>query len=147
MWAATLRSYSPQLLQPWKLGFSTFNHSLSSISKHMGLLELQEVEKILSDVRADNVKVIPANKQHDWADFMVIATGRSTWHVRNIAQALIYQAGKVIIHALDENAREYYNLEDLWTSETSEQEPMDLENVMVKVRRINNSKRPPPKDA
>ncbi|XP_062093133.1 protein Iojap-related, mitochondrial [Humulus lupulus] len=176
MWAATLRSHSPQLLQPWKLGFSSFYHSLSSISKHMGLLELQEVEKILSDVRADNVKVIPANKQHDWADFMVIATGRSTWHVRNIAQALIYQvkqkqkgarrlvlpsvegqeggkwividSGKVIIHALDENAREYYNLEDLWTTETSEKEPIqDLENAMVKVRRKNNSKRPPQEHA
>lgn len=58
-----------------------------------GQLELQEIEKILGDVRADNVKVIPAPNHCDWADFMVVATGRSTWHVKNIAQALIYQAG------------------------------------------------------
>ncbi|KAF6150429.1 hypothetical protein GIB67_040959 [Kingdonia uniflora] len=72
---------------------------------------------------------------------MVIATGKLTWHVRNVAQALIHKAkqkqkgvemillpsvegheggkwividsGKVIIHALDEKARAYYNLENL----------------------------------
>ncbi|PRQ56987.1 putative protein Iojap/ribosomal silencing factor RsfS [Rosa chinensis] len=66
---------------------------------------------------------------------MVLAIGRSTWHVKNIAQALIYKAaqrvvlptvegkeggkwividsGKVIVHALDENAKAYYNLETL----------------------------------
>ncbi|EXB94969.1 hypothetical protein L484_006734 [Morus notabilis] len=150
MWAA-LRSnssrFSPysSLLEQWKLGFPSFNHKLSSssaISNSTGLLELQEVEKILNDVRADNVKVIPGKKHCDWADFTVIATGRSTWHVRNIAQALIYKAGKVVIHALDEKAREYYNLEDLWTTDTSEKEPtQDLEKAMVKIRRKNNSKK------
>ncbi|XP_024025736.1 protein Iojap-related, mitochondrial [Morus notabilis] len=178
MWAA-LRSnssrFSPysSLLEQWKLGFPSFNHKLSSssaISNSTGLLELQEVEKILNDVRADNVKVIPGKKHCDWADFTVIATGRSTWHVRNIAQALIYKvkqkqkgtnrlvlpsvegqeggkwividSGKVVIHALDEKAREYYNLEDLWTTDTSEKEPtQDLEKAMVKIRRKNNSKK------
>lgn len=28
--------------------------------------------------------------------------------------------GKIIVHALDEKAREYYNLEGLWTTETSQ---------------------------
>lgn len=67
--------------------FSTFTNK--------GLLDLHEVESVLSDVKADDVKVIPANKHCEWADFMVIATGRSTWHVKNIAQALIYKAGSV----------------------------------------------------
>ncbi|KAL5552505.1 hypothetical protein UlMin_039906 [Ulmus minor] len=177
MWAS-LRlpsSSSSQLLQQWKLGFRSF-YSSTAISNNKGLLELQEVEKILSDVRADNVKVIPATKNFDWADFMVIATGRSTWHVRNIAQALIYKvkqkqkgarrlvlpsvegqeggkwividSGKVIVHALDENAREYYNLENLWTTETPEKEPaQDLEKALVKIRRKNNSKKPAHKTA
>lgn len=61
-----------------------------------GLLNLQDVEKVLSDVRADDVKVIPVGKQCDWTDFMVVATGRSTWHVKNIAQALIYKAGSSV---------------------------------------------------
>lgn len=38
----------------------------------------------------------------------------------------IHFVGKVIIHALDENAREYYNLEDLWTTETPEKEPIQV---------------------
>ncbi|BAT89817.1 hypothetical protein VIGAN_06089000, partial [Vigna angularis var. angularis] len=44
------------------------------------------------DIKADDVKVIPVPKHCDRADFMVLATGRSTWHVKNIAQALIYKA-------------------------------------------------------
>lgn len=84
-----------------QLGFHGPKQSFSSMAtatktKKEGILNLQEVEKVLSDVRADNVKVIPVGKQCDWTDFMVIATGRSTWHVKNIAQALIYKAGLFI---------------------------------------------------
>lgn len=57
------------------------------------MLNLEEVEKILTDVKADNVEIIRVPKHFDFADYMIIATGRSAWHVRNIAQALIYKAG------------------------------------------------------
>lgn len=80
--------------RPWKLGFSGLSQTFSSSSSESSgkeLLSLQEVEKILSDVRADDVTVVPVGNQCDWADFMVIATGRSSWHVKNIAQALIYK--------------------------------------------------------
>ncbi|XP_020539274.1 protein Iojap-related, mitochondrial isoform X2 [Jatropha curcas] len=155
-------SPQPSLLhRSWKLGLSGSSHvfssstvesSRSSSSYNKGLLDLNEVEKVLTDVKADDVKVIPVEKHCDWADYMVIATGRSTWHVKNIAQALIYKAkqkqkgaermmlpsvegqesgkwividsGKVIIHALDEKARAYYNLENLWTCGTSRNEPV-----------------------
>ncbi|XP_061991801.1 protein Iojap-related, mitochondrial isoform X2 [Rosa rugosa] len=148
------RSSSSLLLQQWRLGFPSLHQAFSSSSAAAkeGLLDLQEVETVLSDVKADDVKVIPANKHCEWADFMVLATGRSTWHVKNIAQALIYKSkqkqkgaqrlvlptvegqeggkwividsGKVIVHALDENARAYYNLETLWTTKPSEKEPI-----------------------
>lgn len=62
------------------------------------LLSLEEVEKILSDVKADNVQVIPVPKHCDFADYMVVATGRSAWHVRNIAQALIYKASLEFVY-------------------------------------------------
>lgn len=106
MWAA-LRSrsvlFSAQspsssaFLRPWKQGLLGLNFTTSTSSSTIdrGLLDLQEIENVLTDVRADNVKVIPAPKHCDWADFMVVATGRSTWHVKNIAQALIYKAGSV----------------------------------------------------
>ncbi|ONK57971.1 uncharacterized protein A4U43_C09F6310 [Asparagus officinalis] len=143
----------------------------SSSSKNLGFLNIEEVQKILDDVKADDVKVIPMKDDCDWTDFMVIATGRSTWHVKNIAQALIYKvkqkqvgsdrkllpsvegqesgnwivvdSGTVIIHALDEKARAYYNLENLWMKEKSPKLPsQDVENAIVKTRRKNNSKKP-----
>ncbi|KAF7813630.1 protein Iojap-related, mitochondrial [Senna tora] len=179
--SSTTSSYSSSLsqsLKPWKLGFSGFKHvSSSSVidgRRCEGLLDLPEIEKVLSDVRADDVKVMPVPKHCDWADFMVLATGRSTWHVKNIAQALIYKAkqkqrgakrmmlpsvegqeggkwivvdsGKVIVHALEEKARAYYNLEGLWNSETLEKEA-DLGNALVKIRRKNNSKKPAQRSA
>ncbi|XP_058093891.1 protein Iojap-related, mitochondrial [Magnolia sinica] len=164
----------------WKIGFHGIIHrhvSSSWPSDKPGFLELQEVEKVLSDVKADNVKVIPVKSQCDWTDFMVIATGRSTWHVRNIAQALIHKvkqkqkgadrlllpsvegqeggkwividSGTVIVHALDEKARSYYNLESLWTTEMSPKGVLnqDLAKVFVKTRRKNNSKKPVQKSA
>ncbi|KAF5741144.1 Lojap-related protein [Tripterygium wilfordii] len=106
MWAA-LRSRSlpflstsskdsyPLIGRSWKLGFPGLNHNFTSSTVgsagNTGFLDLEEVEKVLTDVKADNVQVIPVNKGCDWADFMVLATGRSAWHVKNIAQALIYQ--------------------------------------------------------
>ncbi|XP_009359316.2 protein Iojap-related, mitochondrial [Pyrus x bretschneideri] len=161
-------SSSLSLLRQWKLGFPAAYSTFAG----KGLLDLQEVEKVLSDVKADDVKVIPAGKHCEWADFMVLATGRSMWHVKNIAQALIYKSklkqqggerlvlpsvegqeggkwividsGKVIIHALDENARAYYNLEALWSSKKSEKETLeDLDKAFVKIRPKNNSKRKP----
>uniref|UniRef100_A0A0E0F6M9 Uncharacterized protein n=1 Tax=Oryza meridionalis TaxID=40149 RepID=A0A0E0F6M9_9ORYZ len=135
------------------------------------LLELPEVEKVLRDVRAGDVRVFPVGEGGlhggSCADYMVVATGRSDWHVRNIAQALLYKArvpppsnplapspkdgkirikqkqkgsdrilmpsvegqqagkwividsGSIIIHALEERAREYYDLESIWTKEVS----------------------------
>ncbi|XXG79608.1 hypothetical protein AAC387_Pa09g0642 [Persea americana] len=164
--------------QPWKrLGFlSSLVQPISSSSscppsnENVGLLELQEVEKVLSDVKADDVRVIPVRSQCAWTDFMVVATGRSTWHVKNIAQALIHKvkqkqkgadrlllpsvegqeggnwividSGPVIIHALDEKARAYYNLESLWTAEMESKGPdQDLKKIFIKTRRVNNSKK------
>lgn len=46
--------------------------------------------------------------------------------------AIFIYSGKVIVHALDENARAYYNLETLWTTKPSEKEP-----IQVKLRLTN----------
>ncbi|XP_073013982.1 protein Iojap-related, mitochondrial [Typha latifolia] len=164
-----LLSSPPPPLQ-WKLPLGFVRSSSSSSSSKLGILDLGEVEKVLSDVKADDVRVIPVGDQCDWTDYMVIATGRSTWHVRNIAQALIHKvkqkqkgserlllpsveghvggkwividSGTVIVHALDEKARIYYNLESLWTKEMSPKVPnQELEKSLEKTRRRNNSKK------
>ncbi|KAL9268790.1 Iojap-related, mitochondrial-like protein [Drosera capensis] len=145
------------------------------------ILKLEEIEKVLADVKADDVRVVPVGDICDWADFMVFATGRSDWHVKNIAQAIMYKAGydtnvwsglakqkqkgaermllpsiegqqggkwivvdsgTVIVHALDEKARAYYDLESHWVSKNLAQESgEELDKALVKVRRINNSKK------
>ncbi|KAG9446004.1 hypothetical protein H6P81_012132 [Aristolochia fimbriata] len=174
---STIRSRSINLLphgfaESW---FSGFLRTLSTSGRKLGFLDLQEVEKVLSDVKADDVKVIPVSDRCDWTDFMVIATGRSNWHVKNIAQALIYKAkqkqkanmgegvdqlmlpsvvgqeggkwividsGNMVIHALEEKARAYYDLDSLWTTEMSAQGPdQELEKSLVRIRRKNNSKK------
>ncbi|KAG0461077.1 hypothetical protein HPP92_021374 [Vanilla planifolia] len=148
--------------------------STSSSVERRGPLEIEEVKKILNDVKADDVRVINVGEQCGWTDYMVFATGRSTWHVKNIAQAILHKvkqkqkgvdrmllpsveghgggkwvvidSGTVIIHALDEKARAYYNLESLWTNEMINKETsQDLEKAFVKVRPKNNSKRKPGK--
>ncbi|KAG0462596.1 hypothetical protein HPP92_021072 [Vanilla planifolia] len=59
---------------------------------------------------------------------------------------VVIDSGTVIIHALDEKARAYYNLESLWTNEMIDKETsQDLEKAFVKVRPKNNSKRKPGK--
>lgn len=156
------------------LGFSPslLNRSLHS-SAAGELLKLDEVEKILSDVKADNVRVIRIPIGDGLlSDYMVVATGRSAWHVRNIAQALIYKvkqkqkgsarmllpsvegeeggnwivvdSGSVIVHALDEKVRSYYNLESLWATDASNgDQDKDLDQAFAKVRPKNNSKKRP----
>ncbi|CAK9149777.1 unnamed protein product, partial [Ilex paraguariensis] len=173
MWAA-LRSRSLPLspscssfIQQWRLGLSDLNRTLCSvltettdIGDNKGLLDLQEVEKVLSDVKADNITVIPVKKHCDFADFMIVATGRSPWHVKQKQKGakrmllpsvegqeggkwIVIDSGTLIVHALDEKVRAYYNLERLWTAETSNKEQtQELEKAFVKVRRKNNSKKP-----
>ncbi|CAL5358948.1 unnamed protein product [Camellia sinensis] len=106
MWAALrsralLLSSSSYSIYPvihqWKLGFNNFNRTLCSSlvaesDTKKGLLNLEEVQKVLTNVKVDNVKVVPIRNHCDWTDFMVFVTGRSSWHVRNIAQALFFSS-------------------------------------------------------
>ncbi|OVA14677.1 Protein Iojap/ribosomal silencing factor RsfS [Macleaya cordata] len=97
-----------------------------SSSGNLGFLELQEVEKILNDVKADDVKVIPVNNQCDWTDYMVKQKQKGAERLllpsvegHQSGKWIVVDSGKVIIHALDEKARAYYNLESLWTTDLS----------------------------
>ncbi|KAH9772746.1 hypothetical protein KPL71_013125 [Citrus sinensis] len=148
---AALRNRSlnlPKSLSSWKQQeLSLRLSSLSTVSgTDDGLLNLQDVEKILTDVRADDVKVIPAKQRQRevGAKQMMLPSVQG----QDTGKWVIIDSGKVIVHALDENARAYYNLEDLWTSEPSKSATVqDLQKAFVKVRRKNNSKKPVEKSA
>ncbi|KAJ8569691.1 hypothetical protein K7X08_006268 [Anisodus acutangulus] len=59
---------------------------------------------------------------------------------------IVIDSGKLVIHALDEKVRAHYNLEKLWSTDTSNQDHglvqgQDLEKAFLKVRPKNNSKK------
>lgn len=77
---------------------SSIIRSTNNNKNNNELLKLEEVEKILNDVRADDIKVIPINNKSEFTNYVVVATGKSQWHVRNIAQALIYKVFLFYFH-------------------------------------------------
>ncbi|KAL2903582.1 Protein Iojap-related mitochondrial [Bienertia sinuspersici] len=98
--AHSLCSSSPRLRQPWLWSVnhrSLFSSLTFDKDGRTEILKLDEVENVLSEVRADDVKVIHVGDRCDLTDYMIFATGRSSWHVRNIAQALVYKAGNLFL--------------------------------------------------
>jgi ribosome-associated protein len=99
---------------------------------------LEFVKNNLESIKAENITILPVNQITSITDYMVIATGTSTIHVRSIADRLLEQAkkenipvlssegqrqaewilvdlGDVIVHVMQEMARDYYHLEKLWS--------------------------------
>ena len=104
------------------------------------------VEAWLDDDKAEDIVVIDLKGRSSFADYMVIATGRSDRHVGALAEHLIenlkasglasvpsegrdrcdwvlLDGGDVVIHLFRPEVREFYNLEKLW----SEDAPDDSE--------------------
>ena len=99
--------------------------------------ELNTLQEILNDIQANDITVIDVKKHTSITDYMVICSGRSSRHVRAIAEytmehmkkaglpsmnhsglengewALI-DFGDFIVHILQPTTREFYNLEELW---------------------------------
>lgn len=96
------------------------------------------VDKI-GDLKAKNIVVLDVQKQSTITDTMVICTGTSKTHVRSIGEHLVVEAkkagmqplgvegrdssewvlvdlGEVIVHVMQEQTREYYELEKLWSN-------------------------------
>ncbi len=92
----------------------------------------------LDDIKAKDVREIDVRGKTSITDFMVIASGTSTRHVRSIANEVAVQAkqigcvpigvegeregdwvlvdlGDVIVHVMLPRVREFYALERLWT--------------------------------
>lgn len=97
----------------------------------------------LDDDQAQEVVSIPLEGKSSIADYMVIASGRSTRQVAAMAQKLaekvkdngfgpvrieglpaadwvLIDAGDVIVHLFRPEVRSFYNLERMWSFETGE---------------------------
>jgi ribosome-associated protein len=106
---------------------------------------LQQVIEILDDAKAQDLRVLDVHALTTLMDYMVIVTGRSSRHVKAMAQKLIeaakeselgYQGaqglaqaewviidlGAVVVHAMQPSTRDFYQLEKLWSG-TGAQQP------------------------
>ncbi len=93
--------------------------------------------KAISSKKGLNIKLIEIGDISSLADYMVIATGTSSTHVKAIADEVEYQLDEagisvshiegyrsnswilldyvdVIVHIFSDEAREFYDLESLW---------------------------------
>ena len=91
----------------------------------------------LEDIKAIDVTVIDVSEHTTITDFMVICSGRSSRHVKAIAEHIIVEMkgvglpslsingldsgdwalvdfGDFVVHVMQPESRAFYNLEDLW---------------------------------
>jgi len=97
----------------------------------------------LNALKAENVIIIDVRNHANFTDFMVFASGRSTRHVKSIANEVIETAksgnlpplgvegedvgewilvdlGDVIVHVMLPETRQFYELERLWGEELAD---------------------------
>lgn len=97
----------------------------------------QVIEKSLEDSKAQNIAMIDLLNKSSLCDYIMIATGTSSRHVNSIvtnlqkslknlglkgllpegsesASWVVLDAGDVIVHVFQEEARDRYKLEELW---------------------------------
>lgn len=94
----------------------------------------------LEDIKAKNIITIDVRGKSDITDCMIICTGNSNRHVRSIAERVAEEArhagmmpfgvdgdpesewvlvdlGEVMVHVMQDEARQRYQLEKLWSAQ------------------------------
>ena len=105
------------------------------------------IEKILDDNKAQNIKCIDLKNKSYIADYMVIASGTSSRHLQALSEILLAQLKKlgidncriegkdskdwklvdtqdVIVHIFHPEKREFYDLEKMWSEEIPKEKAM-----------------------
>lgn len=96
----------------------------------------------LEDIQAVDVKVIDVHKQTTITDYMIVASGRASRHVKAVAQKImedmktagmpalnctgmesgdwvLVDFGDFIVHVMQPESRQFYNLEGLWEEQSN----------------------------
>jgi len=105
--------------------------------KEINLLK-KEIENILSDNKAIEIKSINLKDKTSIADFMIVASGNSSRHIQALSEILIDELKKkgikncrvegknskewklidavdIIVHIFHPEKRKFYNLESMWS--------------------------------
>jgi ribosome silencing factor RsfS/YbeB/iojap len=138
--ATAIRAVRPHRPKAKGMTISENPRQLPDRSKASAAL-LDLVRKSLDDDKAENVVVIDLKSKSAFADYMVIATGRSTRQVVAIAEHLadrlkqaghgytpvegkeagdwaLIDGGDVVVHVFRPESRTFYALEKMWQLET-----------------------------
>ena len=105
------------------------------------------IEKILDDNKALNIKSIDLKNKSYIADYMIIASGTSSRHLQALSEILVTELKKiglnncriegkdskdwklvdtqdVIVHIFHPEKREFYDLEKMWSEEIHKEKAM-----------------------
>jgi ribosome-associated protein len=103
-------------------------------------MDIRKLQKIivsaLEDIKGKDIEVINTSKLTSMFDRIVIATGDSNRQVKSLAQNVqekvkeaggeivstegedggewVLDLGDIVVHVMQPNVRQYYNLEELW---------------------------------
>lgn len=98
---------------------------------------LSKIIKSLDEMQAIDIKVLDVHEQTTVTDYMIIASGRASRHVKAIAQKVmedmkmaglptlnstgieqgdwaLIDLGDFVLHIMQPESRHFYNLEGLW---------------------------------
>ena len=105
------------------------------------------IEKILDDNKALNIKSINLKNKSYIADYMIIASGTSSRHLQALSEILVVELKKIgldncriegkdsnewklvdtqdiIVHIFHPEKREFYDLEKMWSEEIPKEKAM-----------------------
>ena len=103
----------------------------------------------LEDLKAEDILVLDVKGKTTVTDWIIVATGTSSRHVRSIANNVAVEAkknhathlgtegeedgewilvdlGDVIVHVMQRQTREFYDLESLWSVDVSHRQEQDV---------------------
>ena len=102
----------------------------------------KEISTILEDLKAEDIVSLNVKNKSSVTDMMIIASGRSTRHVKSISdninkklkkikikplgiegysksEWILIDFGDVLVHVMHPETREFYSLEKLWDESLS----------------------------
>lgn len=115
-------------------------------------MKVEELKKLaistLEDLKAEDILVLDVKDKTTVTDWIIVASGSSSRHVKSIANSVMAAAkeaggnplgcegqedgewvlvdlGDVIVHVMQRQAREYYDLESLWSVDIAHRQNQD----------------------